>query len=168
MSEEAAQNMPRKVEQLGLMFEILAESLRSKDPVTLDAHRQLDSFTQFFVDNPTNEVVLTYCYGQVMLLLCFYVLWEQAYHGDERIKEGLAGLKQRIEAYYDKCKKQRFLMKWPLLENLRNITCLLDTLPESTEFFKTCIGIFGMAIPLVVNSSLAWRYVLKIGDTLFK
>ena len=80
--------MRQRVTHLGEVFRTLVEALHFPG-TTLDAHIQLNDLIEHIQANPTNQTILKESYSQVLMLLTFYVLYEQATFKQEEIREYL-------------------------------------------------------------------------------
>ncbi len=103
----------------------------------------------------------------MLLLLTFYVLWENSEFKDAAAKKAILTVKQKMLDYYKQWKDAGFLLSVPLMENVSNCVALLETLPQSTKFFKVCINIFGEALPMIIQQEVCFDRLQKIGEILF-
>ena len=113
MSQEARENLPQKMKRLGKMFTILTEALKSK--VTLDSHKQLEELSILILASPTNEVVLTYSYGQVLLMLTFYALFEYSEFKNAEVRKVVDKVKDNLLKFTESSGGSGSLLFPPLL-----------------------------------------------------
>ena len=165
MSQEARENLPQKMKRLGKMFTILTEALKSK--VTLDSHKQLEELSILILASPTNEVVLTYSYGQVLLMLTFYALFEYSEFKNAEVRKVVDRVKDNLLKFTESASGSGSLLFPPLLENISNCVCLLETMPQSSKFFGVCISIIGAGLPMLINQAVCFEALRKIGTILF-
>lgn len=139
------------------MLGILSNALTTE--AVIDSHQQLLELSSLLIAKPTREVVLTYIYGQLLVLLTFYALFERK-EPDPRIDQELIKVRDCLIQYYDTYKNQKFKLSVPLLENIGNSAALLEALPRNSQFFSTCVQLFGAGLPMIYNPS-SWTSSLK-------
>ena len=59
------------------------------------------------------------------------------------------------------------MMSVPYFETIHHCVCLLELLPQNPEFFKLCIKLFGIALPMLCDWKLALNTLKEIAKIVF-
>ncbi len=103
------------------------------------------------MSQPTNETVLTYSYGQVLLTLTFYALFEFSEFKNAEVRKVTERVKDNLLKFTEERSSSGTLLFAPLLENISNCVCLLETMPQGSKLFNVCVSVIGAGLPMLLN-----------------